>query len=245
MTERSNLPRFFADPSLINEDEIYLENRAYHKAKNVLRLKVKDQLIILDNIYNEYTCSITQITKDKISCKISETLHLEPPPLKLILAQSVIKKTGMEILVQKATELGISEIYPIITLRTVIQKANDSQDRLKLIAEEASLQSERPVRPIIHNANPLQEFLDNLPNAAISLLCLERSDNSIKDTFSRIASVKSILIFCGPEGGFEEEEKRLIISKGFIPITLGKNILRAETSAIAAIAIFKYINENF
>ena len=149
------------------------------------------------------------------------------------------KKSPLDIMIQKATELGIQKFIPILSERTIVKEINTT--RLQKIIVEASEQSNRISVPEIKNLEPLKYFLDRFPNEGSLIFC---DINCDKSDLKNILSKKKqgpICILIGPEGDFSEKERQLIIEKKEIfSLSLANNILRAETAAIAAVTIVNY-----
>jgi 16S rRNA (uracil1498-N3)-methyltransferase len=227
--------RFIGDFNLDKKEIFVSDFKFYNQLKNVLRLKAKDKIIICDGKGKEAQAQIKSISKDKIVLQIEKAyLPQRDPQMKVVLYCAVLKRENFELVVQKATEIGVSKVVPIITKRTV--KLSLKMERLLKIAKEAAEQSGRVFLPEI--AGPVL-FDENLLKNTVSenkvnyLFDINGKDNLLnKDCFSAG-------VFIGPEGGWDNSEIDLAVNFGFKIISLGSLTLRAETAAL--IASFKVI----
>lgn len=205
------------------------EKEVFSQMKNVLKLKEGEKIILSDGKLNEALCEIKIIGKDFIEVAVEKFYKNENEPwADVVLYCSVLKKENLELVVQKATEIGVKEIMPIITKRTV--KLNLKKDRLEKIIKEASEQSGRGMIPILHE---VADFNMAIKRAAINDVnfFFDSSGKNIKDVLSK---KQRIGIFIGPEGGWDEEELQLARENNFKITSLGKLTLRGETAAIVA-----------
>jgi len=204
-----------------------------HQWRSVFRYNVGSQVMLFDGSGKDYLAMITSMRSLGASVEIIETMKDIPTPKKNIwLCVGIIKKDNFELVVQKATELGVSHIVPVSCERT--EKKNLNFERLNKIATESSEQSGRGDVPKIHEIINLTDLLDGdvLPNSVIALdLEGENIKNYNKD------EIKDVAVLIGPEGGFSPKELALFESHNIPTVTLGSQILRAETAAIAAVSI--------
>ncbi|MDD3548463.1 MAG: RsmE family RNA methyltransferase [Candidatus Paceibacterota bacterium] len=231
--------RFFIEKNFEKNKIIYLsEEELINQLKNVLRLKAKDKIIIFNNQEKEVLAEIVEINKNFIKIKILKILENQNESLsrKTILYCSILKKENFELVVQKATEIGVKSIVPLITKRTV--KQNFKEERLKKIIKEASEQSERISLPILNKILTFEKAIKESLNNDINLF-FERRGMNISEL--RKLKAEKVGVFIGPEGGFTDEELALAKANNHKIISLGKLNLRAETAAI----IGSYLAENF
>ena len=161
-------------------------------------------------------------------------------PLNLTLVQGILKGEKMDIVIQKATELGVKEIIPAITERSQIRQTR-KVDRWRKIAEEASKQSGRTMIPVVHEPiefNSLFTVHHSLPIKGF--IFWEEGGVPLREAIHQFTD-SPIYLLVGPEGGFSKEEVSLAVSKGLITVSLGKRILRAETAAISAVALIQFL----
>ena len=216
-----------------------LSNEQSHYIKNVMRLKPGDTISLFNATNGEWDVKIINYNKENAEFKVEKLTKIKKLETDLWLAFSPIKKNPLNMMIQKATELGIQKFIPILSERTIVKEINI--ERLKKIIIEASEQSNRISIPEIKNLEPLKFFLSKFPNDGILIFC---------DINCKVSDLKNILskkkrgpvcILVGPEGDFSEKERELIIKKKEIfSLSLASNILRAETAAIAAVTIVNY-----
>lgn len=240
------MPWFFEN-DVQGDLHIITGENARHIIKS-LRMTVGEELTICDNSKMEYSCTISNITADSVCVAIDEKKLCEnEPTAQVYLFQALTKGDKMDYIVQKAVELGVTTIVPVLTNRCVSrpdQKACIKKlARWQKIAFEAAKQSRRGIVPTVEKVINLKEATEICKKLESSVVFYECGG---KDTGQIIKSqAKSIGIFIGPEGGFEETEIALLNQNGVQCGTLGKRILRAETAPLAALSIIMYITGNF
>lgn len=239
--------RFFVEQAQIEEKYIHITGQDAHHIRNVLRMRQKEEILISDGDKMEYTCQIEDLSEDEVLAKIMfvEESGLELPS-KVYLFQCLPKNDKMELIIQKAVELGVCEIIPVAASRCVVKlDAKKEVSKLKRwqgIAESAAKQSKRMYIPQVHSVLKFSEALNYARDMEVKLIPYELA-KGMEATREMIASIKpgqSVAIFIGPEGGFEEEEVQTAMNMGFSPITLGKRILRTETAGFTVLAILMY-----
>lgn len=217
-----------------------LEESDYHHIKNVMRMKTGDLIkIVYDNIF--YTCKLN-VNKD-VDIEVISEEKKNINKVKIISAFSLIKEQKLDYLLQKGTEVGIDYFIPINTKRSIVKidnkKDNKKKDRWTRILKEASEQSFRSNIPIIENVLELNDLIKI--KADLKLICsLNEKTENIKKVLEKNNKCDTILIATGPEGGFELNEEKKLMENGFIPISLGNNVLRAETAPIVCASMINY-----
>lgn len=232
--------RFIVDESNIFVDEQHLVVRGdeVHHI-NVLRYKVGDAVYL-----NEYEVCITKLTKELLEGNIIGKLPQKGvPQVNITLIQSYLKSDKMDYVVQKAVELGVKNIIPVITKNTIVKMDEKDKikkvERLSKIAKEAVEQCGRSDMVNIENVQDLSK-LDFLKYDGV-LVCHETSNVSFKETLNNIRGKKNIAVVVGPEGGLENlEVEKMLQSKNSKDISLGERILRAETASLAILSILGY-----
>ncbi len=230
----------------INEgEETAISGREFHHLTRVLRLKKYDNLSIFDGKGNAFKATIKSVTQKEAILKLVEPLkESKGSPIKIILAQGIPKLNKMDYTIQKATELGVSGIMPVVTSRTVpdlkLDRAVKRTVRFKRIALEAAKQCGRCSIPVVSDIKTLKDLLssENLPKLRL-LLWEEEKEMSLKRILAKENS-QDVIFLIGPEGGFSEEEVSMALEKKFIPVTLGKRVLRTETASLAFLSIIQY-----
>lgn len=226
-SENMKLNRFFVDFNPLNKNLKIKEKAFIHQIKNVLRLKKNDKIILFRGDLKEFFCKIIKIERNFVELEIEEIKdNLKEPEREISLYIAILKKENFELVVQKATEIGVKEIIPLITERTVKKDLNLS--RLNKIAKEASEQSERALIPKIFEPVEFKKALD-LAKESFNLFCDLEGDYF---DFETIKNRKKIGLFIGPEGGWSENEKQIAKENGFHFVKLSLLTFRAETAAI-------------
>ncbi len=212
-----------------------------HYIKNVMRLKPGDKISLFNSSNGEWDVSILVHGKDLTEFKVEKLSRPQEEANNLWLAFSPIKKNPQDVMLQKTTELGVQKFVPLLCERSVVREINI--ERAEKIVTEASEQSNRISVPTILKIENLENFLKNFPENGHLVFCdINSKSSNLKNILSR---KNPICILIGPEGDFSEKERQLISNhKKSISISLAKNILRAETAAIAATTILSY-NLNF
>jgi len=202
---------------------------------SVLRCKEDDAVTVIDGIGGAYEARIVSIIKKDVFIDITGELSLNSElPVPLTLCQGLLKGEKMDLVIQKATELGVAEIVPLVTERSIVKETRKVK-RWHTIAEEAAEQCGRAVVPLVRDPEKLNDILDG--EKVNGLLFWEGGGRALSEAMGVIDSGRTAHIFIGPEGGFTAAEVRKAEGHGIVRTTLGKRILRAETAAIAAIAL--------
>lgn len=242
--------RFFVELEQIRGASINILGNDAHHIVNVLRFSPGDPVVVCDGEGYEYEGEIGECSKEKVTVKVRVVKKsLAEPPISVILAQGLPKKAeSLELVIQKATELGVSRLVPLITERTVARPKDNKLDgrwlRWNRIALEAAKQSQRAKVPVVDKPLSLNEFLDTVPRDALCLIPWEGEKTvGIKDVLNwevknKLSNTVAVLI--GPEGGFSKEEVEEARKAGAVPVSMGPRILRTETAGITAMGIILY-----
>lgn len=243
------MQRFFAKPCQIDEKahEIHITGSDVNHIANVLRMRQGEELWVSDGEKKEYHCVISAVADDEVLLHI---LYAQEPdyelPSRIYLFQGLPKADKMELIIQKAVELGAFEIIPVETKRCVVRldgkKAEKKTARWQQIAESAAKQSKRMLVPAVHPVMTYREALEYAGQLDVVLIPYELAEGmaETKKIISRIRDGQSVGIFIGPEGGFEEEEIKNAVLAGARPVTLGKRILRTETAGLAILSVLMF-----
>ncbi len=250
-TKEKAVYHFFVNPSQVGEKTISIIGPDVNHIKNVLRMKLEEKMLISNGEDSEYLCKIIEIEKDEIVVEIMEIEKRSVElPAKIYLFQGLPKSDKMELIIQKAVELGVHEIIPVATKRAVVKldekKEASKLKRWSLIAESAAKQSGRMVVPDIKNVMTLKEAIDYGRDFDYNLIPYEllQGMKETKELVKKIEVRNSIGIFIGPEGGFDETEINYAKENGLYPISLGKRILRTETAGLTILSILMFQLEN-
>lgn len=241
---------FFVEPGQIVGDRIIILGSDAHHIANVLRLSPGQRIVVCDGEGYEYRGPIANVAKDAVEVQVASVRKsASEPPLRIILAQGMPKKPEvLELVIQKATELGATRLVPLVSERTVARPREDKLDsrwtRWNRIALEAAKQSRRAKVPQIDKPFTLTQFLDSIPRDAFCLIPWEMEKaTGIKEALqwelnNRLP--RTVVILIGPEGGFSQEEIDEACRAGVVPVSMGPRILRTETAGITALGIIQY-----
>lgn len=236
--------RFFVTSERLFADKIEIIGKDVRHIKDVLRLDIKDKIEIAIDGYI-HICEIVSIQKDRILTEIKEKIKgTNESSIHIVLYQGLIKGNKMETVIQKCTEIGVKEFYPV-ELKRCIVKVNDVKkeknkvERWNLIAEEAAKQCKRDILPEVHDIISFREMIELLKEEKNIVVPYEEEKmNSIKGNLK--LNGNKIHLIIGPEGGFEPEEIEELKSIGAHIVTLGPRILRTETAGAVAATILLY-----
>ena len=230
--------RLYHPNSIVENSTNLLSKEHTHYVTNVMRLK-RGSIVNLFNSGGEWESEIVFCEKERVEVKFLKKIKEPQKKNKIELAICLVKKNPMEIILQKATELGVSKIIPIISERTEVKELN--YDRAKKITIEATEQSNQMFPPEILEAVKLKDFLKNLDKTTKLLFADVNSKDNL--SFKKLNNFKSLSILIGPEGDFSPSERETILSfPQVVPFTLSKNILRSDTAVISAISLVNFVN---
>jgi 16S rRNA (uracil1498-N3)-methyltransferase len=245
------MQHFFVTPDQVSGQKIYIEGSDVNHMKNVLRMKVGEEVEISDGNNHRYLCSIESFETESIVLEIEEELNVDTElPSKIYLFQGLPKSDKMELIIQKAVELGVYEVIPVVTKRAVVKldakKADKKVSRWNEIAKSAAKQSGRGLVPEVASVVDYKTALKHAKELDVVLIPYELAEGmeATRKVIEAIRPGQSIGIFIGPEGGFEKEEVLLALEEGAKEITLGKRILRTETAGLTTLSILMYHLEN-
>lgn len=238
---------FFIRSEQIEKDYAVITGSDVNHIKNVLRMAPGERLLLSDGTGQDYIGEIEKLEAEAVQLKVlSEEAGSHELPAKLYLFQGLPKSDKMELIIQKAVELGVYEIIPVASKRTVVKldakKEQHKQKRWHQIAESAAKQSKRSIIPDVTSVKTFQEALAYAGDFDYNVIPYECAVN-MDETRNYIRQCKngsSIGVFIGPEGGFEESEIMLAKQEGIFPVTLGKRILRTETAGLAILSVLMF-----
>ncbi len=254
------MDRFFLETSQWKDAQPRLHGREHHHCAHVMRHKASDEIKVFDGAGREAIATITQIDRNHVFLSLGETRRSAPLAVHLALAQAIPKGKQFELISQKATELGASEVFPLITERTVVKPGNPGEDAQKkrekwqIICTDAAKQCGQNYIPEVHLPVELTTFLklihrsttdDPLRYDLMLIGSLEESARSLRDVIAsfrqdRGFNPRRVLILIGPEGDFSPAEYQSTREAGYDPVTLGPIILRSETAAIYCLSVLSY-----
>ena len=242
------MPRFFVEEPAMGEDSITITGGDVNHIKNVLRMSVGDKICVINGQNNkEYYCEITAVGNDAVDTRICEIRESDQElGNEIVLFQGLPKSDKMELIIQKAVELGVHTIVPVSTDRTVVKldakKEANKRKRWMSISESAAKQSGRLRIPEVTPVVSYREALEMAKKMDVRLIPYELAEGMEKtrELMSSIQPGQSVAVFIGPEGGFESSEIEKAMEIGAWPITLGKRILRTETAGLVTLAMLVY-----
>jgi 16S rRNA (uracil1498-N3)-methyltransferase len=226
----------FIPPEIIaKRQHIKVPLEKSHYLLSVLRCKKGHAVTVIDGRGSAYAAEIVSIVKKDVFIDITGEILLNAElPVPLILCQGLLKGEKMDLVIQKATELGVAEIVPLVTERSIVKETRKVK-RWHTIAEEAAEQCGRTVVPLVRDPEKLNDILNG--EKVNGLLFWEGGGRALSEAMGAIDSGRAVHIFIGPEGGFTAAEVDKAEGHGIVRTTLGKRILRAETASIAAIVL--------
>ena len=242
--------RFFVPAENVGNGEIRVTGDDINHIKNVLRMTAGEKVVVSCGQGTDYYCIIEDIQETGVSLRIQE----EKPavtelPVRIVLFQALPKVDKMELVIQKAVELGASEVVPVRSRRCVVKldahREAKKLARWRAIAESAAKQSGRGILPQIHDSmdfGKALEYAQELDSVLIPYELCDAIDES-QHIVQRAVRQNSIGIFIGPEGGFERSEVEAAVRSGAQPVSLGKRILRPETAGLAVLSVLMFLIE--
>lgn len=242
--------RFFMEEGISSEKEIRISGNDYNHIKNVLRMKKGEEVLISDGKDREYLCEIEEFTEEEVLLQILDIMGTSRElPTKITLFQGLPKGDKMEQIIQKTVELGVTEIVPVAMKRCVVKldakKAAKKVERYNAIALSAAKQSKRGIIPEVKNVVSYKEAVEMAAGMDAFLVPYENAEGiaGARKLVESMKGKKSIGIFIGPEGGFEESEIEMALANGANTLTLGKRILRTETAGMTMLSILMFALE--
>ena len=242
--------RFYLPPDQGNDSILVLEDREAHHGLQVLRLRPSERVVVLDGAGHEYLCEVSKSERRTIHLAVRHKSVVPRLPYEITLVQGVPKGKLFENIVQKATELGIARIVPLLSERVAAhldpEAAESKLEKWRLTAVEAIKQCGSAWLPIIEPPMRLRDYLADPEPFDLSLIAsLQPDSNHPREYFRRFAAERnrrphSVCLWVGPEGDFTPAELSAAQSAGARPITLGRLVLRCETAAVYGLSVLNY-----
>ncbi len=237
--------RFYTEPDRISTDKATITGSDVNHIKNVLRMQPGEEIIICNGQGKDCYCIISRVSEAEITADIKQIKSSESElRTRITLFQGLPKKDKMELIIQKAVELGVYEIVPVMTKRVIVKLEDKKKEEKKLerwqaIAEGAAKQSGRGMIPRILPVLSFREAVNKAAALELSIIPYEnaRGMQFTKELMGSLGKYNSIGVFIGPEGGFEEAEIELAKEHRIVPITLGSRILRTETAGLVTLSM--------
>lgn len=236
-----SIHRFYLASEAWTSPEATLGPDDSHHCAEVLRLQPGDRVTLFDGEGTVADAELTEVHRKHSKVRIGGRTTTPPLTCQITLAQAIPKGKNMDLILQKAVELGGSRIVPLLTRRTVVriedEDARRKQERWQQIVLEACKQCGRNLTPRVDQPLTLEQFLDQPHEGLLLLASLQPGAVTIKDALTRTADHARVTVLVGPEGDFTPEESAAALESGAIPVTLGPMILRAETAALYCLSV--------
>ncbi len=242
--------RFYIDPKSLDDKEAMVTGQDAKHLKDVLRLGPGDKVCLFDGTGHEYLAEILEISPDGVRLDlINHISHESESPVRITLAQAFLKDKKMDTLVRQVSELGISRWLPYQAARSVARPDHDRlkarKDRWIKIVRESLKQCGRSRLPEICDTVSFHDAISSVSECDLKILFWEKSGTPVNELLSNvtqdISNIRSICIFLGPEGGFEDHEVMVAEQNGFSTVSLGPRILKADTASLAACVLAQHI----
>ena len=236
------IPRIFTNSPLAVGSQCQLDDNAANHVGRVLRMQAGQALLLFNGDGHDYHATITEAGKKHVLVAVTEAAGNETEsPLRVVLAQTLSKGDRMDYAVQKAVEMGVSEIVPLTTERCDVKLKGDREDKRlrhwQQVAISAAEQCGRARVPDIQPVMTVQQWLEHARACDLRLVLHHRTERSL----NTLEKPSSIALMIGPEGGLTAEEIALAEDNGFLPVALGPRVLRTETAPVAAIALCQWL----
>jgi 16S rRNA (uracil1498-N3)-methyltransferase len=234
--------RFFLKKESRESSVVFLKGEEHHHLSRVARIKNGENIYLFDSRGADYLARVEEVGKNSTRLFILEKRLKSDEKTRITLAQALIKTKNLELILQKATELGMSEFVPVISSRSIIKIGDKSEKKLqrwRRIVLESSKQCGRSAVPTIHIPYDLSTFFRRGSEEKKIFFC-RRGGQNLRDRLADLPSPASVVLLIGPEGGWTDREEQDILGHGFESISLGPLTLRSETAAIASLAMVSH-----
>jgi 16S rRNA (uracil1498-N3)-methyltransferase len=233
---------FFITPEAVHGETALITGAEAHHLRAVLRLAAGDRIRLFDGAGRIHEAIITRMSKGEVEALVVASETAPPAPVQVHIGQALLKGKKMDLLVQKANELGIEALAPFTSARCDVRAGNPGRDeRWQRIALESCKQCGRPVPMLCRPESNFAGVLTAGGAFELKLIFWEQEQQcSLSSLFEGLAPVRAVKALIGPEGGFAQEEVEQAQAAGFTPVSLGRRILRAETASLAAMAILQH-----
>jgi len=237
--------RFYAPSSSFTESSVTLDAEESHHLTRVLRLGEGARIFVFDGEGAEYECEIARVAKREVELNLLRRLDgVVESPLRLTLAQSLIKGDKFDWVIQKVTELGVTRIVPLVTDHSDIKRAEERAEqrleRWRRISLEALKQCGRRKLVEICEPAPFDDFCGSAAQSA-RLIFSERGGQSLREVSAKLQDINQLSLCVASEGGWSERELLKAGDNGFTPVRLGSRILRTETAAVVAVTLAQHL----
>lgn len=234
------MPRAYLPPSAWTETPFLEGDEAKHLSQ-VLRIQPGAVVTVFDGLGNHAEARVLSVSKQRVDLmlELAESAPTSLPDITLV--QAIPKGKNMDWIVQKAVELGVSRIQPLVTRHTIVSPGGDKAEKWRRTALEACKQCGQFTIPIIEDPLPFAEWLANRPSADLEVIAsLADNPRNFRETLRLLPDLESITLAIGPEGDFSSEEMTAALAAGFVPVTLGDLVLRVETATMFCLSAIRF-----
>ncbi|MFD2256476.1 16S rRNA (uracil(1498)-N(3))-methyltransferase [Luteolibacter algae] len=234
------MPRFHLPPEQWTETPFLDGTEAKHLAQ-VLRIQPGQTITVFDGRGSRAEAKVLSVSKQRVDLMLELAESHDTPLPEITLAQAIPKGKNMEWIVQKAVELGVSKIQPLVTRHTIVSPGDDKAEKWRRIALEACKQCGQDTIPIIEDPLDFTQWIANQDTAELKILAsLAENPKNFRETLQSHPDLEAITVAIGPEGDFSEDETTAAIAAGFIPVTLGNLVLRVETATMLCLSAIRF-----
>ena len=234
------MPRFYLPPSAWTESPFIEGDEAKHLAQ-VLRIQSGATITVFDGLGNFAEARVLSVSKQRIDLML-ELAESKPTPLpEITLAQAIPKGKNMDWIVQKAVELGVSKIQPLVTRNTIVSPGDEKAEKWRRTALEACKQCAQFTIPVIAEPISFDAWIKSPDPSKLKIIAsLAENPENFRETLAAQPEIESVTILIGPEGDFTPQETEVALAAGFIPVTLGDLVLRVETATLFSISAIRF-----
>lgn len=233
------MARFHLMPADWGDDAVLTGEEAKHCIR-VLRSRVGDRIEVFDGLGRSAPAEIISLSKESASLRLGAVREEPAPAVEVVLAQAVLKSKAMELLLQKAVELGVHAIQPLTTRHAVVQPGEGKEDKWRRVVLEACKQCGRSRLPDIREVAPIDGWLARPASGLRLIASLAPGAQPMRETVAGGGRPEEVTVLVGPEGDFSPDETAEAVAAGFQPIRLGGPVLRSETAALYCLAALNY-----
>ncbi len=232
------LKRFIGRSENKYQDKIILNDSEHNHLSNVLRMKIGENIIVLLDDEYDYVCEIESISKKQTELKILEKVkNNNNPKVNVTVFQAILKGDNMSLVVQKLTELGVRKFVPITSKNITALGNKNMVEKLSIVSNQSIKQCKRSIAMQISKTTDIKAIVNDFNQYDLVFVAYEKEKiNTMQSIFGKVKNLKNVALIIGSEGGFTDEEIKMLVNNGAKSITMGKRILRAETASIALTA---------
>lgn len=233
------MPRFHLPAPAWQDEPVLTGDEARHLSQ-VLRMKAGERVLVFDGEGRRAPAEILDVARERVALRLGEAVVSPPPRPTITLAQAIPKGKNMDFIVQKAVELGVSSIQPLVTRHTVVQPGENKAEKWRRVALEACKQCGQDRLPVIADALPFDRWIADAPAGLKLVASLAPGARPFREVLAAHPDCVAATIIIGPEGDFSEGETAAALAAGFLPITLGGIVLRVETAALYGLSALRF-----